>query len=219
MSDSVIWFCCFTLAAVGFMFGFSLSVGEDLFTTVSHLLNVSASIATILAAFIAILALNSWKKQFEHQTRFNSLRDLETSALSCLLIVEEFNFICANIGLEHELSCLPKSNEDTGSSARLSELFDKKTLYRSQFNLAISDYEKNLNLALSDLKESDSLPKELEFENFFTYLHSLMCEIETTYNIEGTLGASPSYRLEYLTTMLSEKKKKVTCELRKLRAK
>ncbi|ELV8768386.1 hypothetical protein QNE34_004362 [Vibrio vulnificus] len=219
MSDSVIWFCCFTLAAVGFMFGFSLSIGEDLFVTVSHLLSVSANIATILAAFIAILALNSWKKQFEHQTKFNSLRDLEASALSCLRQVEEFNFICANIELEHKLICLPRSNEDTGSSARLSELFEKKILCRSQFDLAVSDYENTLNLALSDLKESDSFPKEFEFEQFFTYLHSLMCEIETHYKTEGFQGASPSYKLKYLITTLPEKKKKVTSELRKLRAK
>jgi len=66
------------LLALGFIFG-SLSPKTNFWEfDIANFFEMAASIGTVIAAFVAIPALNSWRKQFKHGEKLKRLEGLRT---------------------------------------------------------------------------------------------------------------------------------------------
>ncbi|WP_182817380.1 hypothetical protein [Pseudomonas putida] len=68
----------FLLLLLGFIFG-SLTPKAQFFSVgISELFQIFAAIGTVIAAVVAIPALNSWRKQFKHSEKIKRLERLRT---------------------------------------------------------------------------------------------------------------------------------------------
>ncbi|NMX94733.1 MULTISPECIES: hypothetical protein [unclassified Pseudomonas] len=73
--DWVIWGGCFLLFVTGSIFGAPFAAGSsNLAGSIEKIMSFFASIATIVAAGMAFLALNQWKKTFRHTARFEAIK-------------------------------------------------------------------------------------------------------------------------------------------------
>ena len=71
-------FVAVMLLALGFVFG-SLSPKVDFWEfDIANVFEMAASIGTVIAAVVAIPALNSWRKQFKHGEKIKRLEGLRT---------------------------------------------------------------------------------------------------------------------------------------------
>lgn len=79
--DWIIWLGCISLFLTGVIWGMIPDkTGFFIVGNVHDLFDIFGAVATIVAATVAVVALTSWRRQFRHTARFDSLKKLKDAA-------------------------------------------------------------------------------------------------------------------------------------------
>jgi hypothetical protein len=197
LSDKIIWICCFALVAVGVVLGSNIATNPEVTAGIASYLDILASVATIVAAFIAIYTLNSWKKQFRHEARFNAFSRLEESTRLCFRHLSKHDSL-------YFLKSLTAMVESKSNTRYDSEIEDSIRLSVE----AHSEYSGNLDFAISLLDPDDELPALLRAESLNVYLQEAIQKRADEYedSVQNSRGmtAYSSLDRERLTQMMAE---------------
>lgn len=200
MSDKIIWICCFALVVVGVIFGINIATNPEVTAGIANSLDILASLATILAAFIAIYTLNSWKKQLRHEARFNAFSRLEENTRLCFRHLSKHDSL-------YFMKFLTAMVEGKSNTRYDSEIEDSIRLSVE----AHSEYSGSLDFAISLLESDDELPDLLRAESLNIYLQEAIQkradEYEDSVQKSRDMTAYSSRDRERLSQMMAEIRK------------
>ena len=202
MSDKIIWVCCFVLVSVGVILGINMTANNEILAGMASTLDILASLATILAALIAIYTLNSWKKQIKHQARFNAFSQLEQSTRLCFGYLSQHHSLIFLKGLK-TLGCGETSTSYDSDLDDLVHLTVK----------AWREYSYNFDYAISLLDSHADIPTILHKDELNGYIQQTIKKIGDEYED----AVQDNKELSAYSTNDKERLSKMILEIRKLR--
>ena len=174
MSDRIIWFSCFSLLAVGIIFGISFDTDSMTLDALSKVFSIVSGIGTLFAVIIAISALSTWKKQFTYTQRFKAFNELEQIAFECIGAVERYWGVFKDENFPSNAPCYYQDHNEA------------KGKYLDAFWRSKEYYRVNVDFAQSLLSEVELKSFEYSYCQFDTKIHTILNRIVNSYdNFEG----------------------------------
>lgn len=127
----VMWVCAIVLFASGVVFALIFASGVTA-EAIEHAISYLGSMATLIAALVAVLALNDWRSQFRHERLFDSLANMR-EAVADLSSYKDWNRSYRLIVMQEMLGNEPdrelRSNDMANHEQWLSSLQKFKSAY------------------------------------------------------------------------------------------
>ncbi|MEN8639560.1 hypothetical protein [Pseudomonas sichuanensis] len=86
--DRVVLAGCILMVAFGALLGFCVGASENTVKGVREAMELLAFAATTVTGVVAVIALTSWRNQFQHTKRFETVNDLKNSAIKLNSYIE-----------------------------------------------------------------------------------------------------------------------------------
>ncbi|MEX5683000.1 hypothetical protein [Pseudomonas silesiensis] len=167
--DSVAWGVSVLLFLCGAVFSKAYSGKELLFSEIKDIAELLSYLGTITAAGFAVVAISAWKKQFNHEQRFESLRNLKLMTHKLLIgrnILRSFRarelakHRSEEEALIQEKNALHREQIASWSKAYAEFLYalEEASLFFKGLELeqlwnAVGEHAKSLNCGINDLSE------------------------------------------------------------------
>lgn len=116
--DRVIVAGCILLVAFGSLLGFCMGAAESTIKGVRDAMELLGFAATTVTGVVAVVALTSWRNQFQHTKRFESLNDLKNSAIKLNCFIEYIGAVAHRMRVAHFDGESPQELKDAEDSAR-----------------------------------------------------------------------------------------------------
>ncbi|MCD5970723.1 hypothetical protein [Pseudomonas quasicaspiana] len=126
--DRVVLAGCFLLVAFGVFLGVCIGASATTVSGIRAAMELLSFAGTAVTGVVAVLALTSWRNQFHHAKRFESLNDLKNSAIRLNSFIEYIDAVVKKMHAIH-------FNNDSSPSFR-----DEEDRAKRKWLDAIDDY-------------------------------------------------------------------------------
>lgn len=116
--DRVVLAGCALLVAFGVLLGFCMGAAEGTVKGVRDAMELLGFGATTVTGVVAVIALTSWRNQFQHTKRFESLNDLKNSAIKLSSFIEYLLAVAERMRAAHFDCEAPPELREAEESAR-----------------------------------------------------------------------------------------------------
>lgn len=116
--DRVVLGGCFLLVVFGALLGICIGAGESIVSGIRAAMELLSFAATVVTGAVAVIALKSWRNQFHHTKRFESLNDLKNSAIKLNCFIEYIGAVAHRMRVAHFDGESPQELKDAEDSAR-----------------------------------------------------------------------------------------------------
>ena len=183
VNDRIVWFICIFSVALGFFLG--IAANSQSLDNWNKAFGVASALGTLITAFIAGLALTTWKTQAKYSERIDAAKKFRLTALEIVSITCSIKMLYAEIyrinnkdprdsGRVEELGVVLKKRE--------SELLDQDSIYMKNY-----DY---LTFFLTDNCFSEFNIK-YDFSSFHNRIYDVIgkiCDLENVSDLQERCG-------------------------------
>ncbi|AWB72094.1 hypothetical protein QTU67_003651 [Vibrio cholerae] len=159
VTNRIIWICCISLAASGFIIGANWLVEPDILQTLNLSFTAIGAFATVGLLYLGSKAFSVWKLQFAYTEKFKAFVDLEKSFLNA---IASYTKLVASMVNKHDLLIGVPADK-----LKYIEIDDDKA--QLDFKVAKRDYAVKVDWAMSFLPDENNF--ELDYIAFESELH------------------------------------------------